>query len=112
MLENHRISIIAHQDQQTIFLTREEIYMIRMEHSTVVLYTKEKTFTSKKRLYEIEEMLGTSFIRISKSTIVNMQHIHYVEPSFQGMMLLVMKNGCRDYISRKYLANFKAYLGL
>ena len=36
----------------------------------------------------------------------------YVEPTLGGLMLLVLKNGCRDHISRKYLPAFKQYLGL
>ena len=31
---------------------------------------------------------------------------------FGGIMLLVLKNGCKDYISRKYLPAFKKYLGI
>ncbi|RKJ31015.1 LytTR family transcriptional regulator, partial [bacterium 1XD42-8] len=32
--------------------------------------------------------------------------------SFGGMMCLVMKNGCKDYVSRKYLPDLKRYLGI
>ncbi|HHT54760.1 MAG TPA: LytTR family transcriptional regulator, partial [Clostridiales bacterium] len=45
----------------------------------------------------------SGFIRISKSVLVNLKYLDCVEPSFGGIMLLVLKNGCKDYISRKYL---------
>ena len=57
-------------------------------------------------------MLGNEFMRISKATVVNLKMIDSVEPSFNAMMYLVMKNGCKDYITRTYLTEFKKYLGL
>ena len=35
-----------------------------------------------------------------------------VEPSFNGVMLLHMKNGEKEYISRKFVPQLKKYLGL
>lgn len=49
-------------------------------------------------------------MRVSKSVLVNLQYLDCVEPSFGGIMLLVLKNGCKDYISRKYLPAFKNIL--
>ena len=51
-------------------------------------------------------------MKISKTTLVNLQYIDGVEASFGGTMLLILKNGCKDYVSRKYLPSFKEYLGL
>lgn len=34
------------------------------------------------------------------------------EAEFGGMMLLTMKNGSSEYVSRHYLPEFKKYLGL
>ncbi len=35
-----------------------------------------------------------------------------IEPGFSGTLLLKLKNGCRDYVSRTYLPKFRKYLGL
>ena len=35
-----------------------------------------------------------------------------IEGGFSGTLLLTLKNGCKDYVSRKYLPGFKKYLGL
>lgn len=51
-------------------------------------------------------------MRISKGTLVNLSMIDSIAPSFQGAVCCVLKNGCKDYISRKYLPAFKAYFGL
>ena len=86
--------------------------MIRIEDAVVWIHCKEKKYSAKKRLCDIEKALGEGFMRISKTTLVNLKYIAYVEPYFNGTMLLVMKNGSKDSISRKYLPKFKEYLGL
>ena len=78
----------------------------------MTIYDKNCKYRSSKRLYELEKILGNDFIRISKSTIINLKEIDSVEPCFNGIMYIKLKNGTIDYISRKYLPNLKKYLGL
>lgn len=103
--------ILARQNEKLLVLSPTDIFMIRMEVGEVVLYTEEKKYTSRKRLYEVKNQLGKDFLRISKTTIINLKQIDSVEPSFDGMVLF-LKNGLKDYISRKYMKEFKTYLGL
>lgn len=112
ILEAKENVITAKDNEKISIIEPKEIYMIRMENKEVVIYCEKKKFISGKKLYELERILGDSFMRISKGTIVNLKMIDSVEPSFNAMMYLVMKNGCKDYISRTYLAEFKKYLGL
>lgn len=97
-------------DEQMIVLQPMEIYLVRMENEQLIVYCQQKKYISNKRLYEMEKLLGSRFMRISKSTIINLQKIKSIEPSFNGTMLIVLKNGLKDYISRKYLPQFKKYL--
>lgn len=106
-------SILTVMDNDRIIVLRPvEVYMIRIENEKAVVYSKTHKYSSNRRLYEFETLLGNEFMRISKSTLVNLKYLDFVEPSFGGTMLLVLKNGCKDYISRKYLPTFKKYLGL
>lgn len=104
--------VTASEDDRVVVLHPEEIYMVRVEHEKTILYGEKRQFQSRKRLYELEESLGKDFLRISKSTLVNLKYLDYVEPSFSGLMLLKLKNQCQDYVSRKYLPDLKRYLGL
>ena len=104
--------ITAIDNEQIIILQPSEIYMLRIENEQLVIYCQQKKYISNKRLYEMENLLGSKFMRISKSTIINLKKLSSVEPSFNGTMLVVLKNGDKDYISRKYLPAFKKYLGL
>lgn len=89
-----------------------DIYMFRVEDKQVNVYTENSNYLVKKPLYQVEEDLDQSFIRISKTTIVNLKKIERVAPSLKGMMFIQLKNGLKDNISRKYLPDFKVALGL
>ena len=51
-------------------------------------------------------------MQISKTTLVNLSCMDSIEAGFSGTLLLKLKNGCSDYVSRTYLPKFKKYLGL
>lgn len=104
--------ITAIKDERIVVLQIKDIYVLKKETKDITIYTEKKQYHCQKRLYELEEILGKQFMRISKSTIINLHQINYVEPSFNGMMCIYLKNGYKDYISRKYLPNLKKYLDI
>ena len=93
-------------------LEMEEIFMFRVEDKQVKVYTENKEYLIKKPLYQVEDTLSGDFVRISKTTIVNLKKIERVAPSLKGMMFIELKNGLKDNISRKYLPGFKQALDL
>lgn len=99
-------------EKNIIILLPKEIYMVRVENGDTVIYGKDRSYRSRKRLYELEQQLGKQFMQISKSTLVNLSYMDSVESGFSGTLLLKLKNGCKDYVSRRYLPQFKKYLGL
>ena len=93
-------------------LQMDEIFMFRVEDKQVKVYTENNEYLIKKPLYQVEETLSGDFVRISKTTIVNLKRIERVAPSLKGMMFIELKNGLKDNISRKYLPDFKQALDL
>ena len=93
-------------------LELSEIFMLRVEDKQVKVYTNNDEYLIKKPLYQVEENLSSDFVRISKTTIVNLKKIERVAPSLKGMMFIQLKNGLKDNISRKYLPEFKQALDL
>ena len=113
MLGSYDSPITALQSNgDIVILQPAEIYMVRVENTETIIYTERKQYRSRKRLYEIGEQLGNQFMQISKSTLINLSCMDSIEPGFSGTLLLKLKNGCKDYVSRKYLSEFKKYLGL
>ena len=106
-------SILAvKKGQDIVLLDFEDIFMIRVEEKQTKVYAEDKDYLVKKPLYQIEENLDSNFVRVSKTTIVNLRKIKRVAPSLRGMMFIELKNGLKDNISRKYLSDFKEALDL
>ena len=89
-----------------------DVFMFRVEDKQVKVYTEDSEYQIKKPLYQVEENLTSDFVRISKTTIVNLKKVERVAPSLKGMMFIQLKNGLKDNISRKYLPDFKQALDL
>ena len=99
-------------EEEIVVLQPKEIYMVRIEGGDTVIYGEKQKYRSRKRLYELADILGKQFMQISKTTLINLSYIDSIEPGFSGTMLMKLKNGNKDYVSRKYLPEFKRYLGL
>jgi DNA-binding LytR/AlgR family response regulator len=97
----------------------EQIYSISCDHILYIetiqeilfVHTGSKIFETKKRLYELEEMLPEHFARISKSVIMNLKQVEYYSPLANGLMKATFYNSEETYISRKYLKLLRAKIG-
>lgn len=99
-------------EEDIVVLQPKEIYMVRVEDGDTVIYGARQRYRSRKRLYELAEQLGKQFMQISKTTLINLSYMDSIEAGYSGTLLLKLKNGNKDYVSRKYLPEFKKYLGL
>lgn len=99
-------------EEDIVVLHPKEIFMVRVEDGDTIIYGARQSYRSRKRLYELAEQLGKQFMQISKTTLINLSYMDSIEPGFSGTLLLKLKNGNKDYVSRKYLPEFKKYLGI
>ena len=99
-------------EEDIIVLQPKDIFMVRVEDGDTIIYGARQKYRSRKRLYELADQLGKQFMQISKTTLINLSYMDSIEPGFSGTLLLKLKNGNKDYVSRKYLPEFKKYLGL
>ena len=107
-------SVITGADdfERTIIINPSDIVAVHAEKKWCRILTETADYSCRKRLYELEQLLGPEFMRISKSILVCIRKIDSVEAVFNGMLLLNMKNGSKEYVSRTYLPNLKSYLGI
>lgn len=110
--EDSKDMLAVKKGSDIALLEFSDVYMFRVEDKQVVVYTENNNYLIKKPLYQVEETLGSDFVRISKSAIVNLKKVERVAPSLKGMMFIQLKNGLKDNISRKYLPGFKEALDL
>ena len=104
--------IAVKKGQDIALLELGDIFMFRVEEKQVKVFSENNEYVIKKPLYQVEETLSSDFLRISKTTIINMKKIKRVAPSLKGMMFVELKNGLKDNISRKYLPDFKKAIDL
>ena len=100
------------KDGKTVLLEISFIYYIESVDKRTFVYTKENCYESKLRLYELEESLGSYFLRISKSMIANLKKIKSVKSDLSGRMEASMLNGEKIVISRSYVKEIKRRLDL
>ena len=112
LLENGSGGIAVTKDRSTYFCKLTMIYYIESVDKHTYVYTKGDCFESRDRLYELEEKLGTYFVRNSKSMIVNLRKVRNVSAEPGGRMVAVLLNGERVIISRSYVKEIKRRLGI
>jgi DNA-binding LytR/AlgR family response regulator len=105
--------LAARRGDRIYFISTQQVEMIRAENGSICMYDSTgKKYELEGTLQALEGRLGEAFIRIGKSVIVNLYQIDHVIPSFNSTMGVRMKNKMEDYISRKYLPQFKERLGM
>ena len=113
VFSNSEAPVTAYQNEEDIVVLQpKDIFMVRVEDGDTVIYGAKQRYRSRRRLYELAQQLGKQFMQISKTTIVNLSYMDSIEAGYSGTLLLKLKNGNKDYVSRKYLPEFKKYLGL
>ena len=87
----------------------EEIINIMLQEDEIPFYSYEEDseYLSNEEKYE-----NTDYIRISKSSIVNLNKIKSIRPDFGGKIIATMENNEKIYISRQYVPILKKKLGI
>lgn len=89
----------------------DDIVGIEVYHTELIIYTINSQLTTNGTLKEIYAKLKKHhFIQISKSAIINIDHLDYMETAFSGNMTAFLTNNLKLNVSRKYLPGLKKCL--
>ena len=100
--------IPAFNEDEIKILAFPEIECVFSEDGkTFVTDTSGNRFRIKMRLYEIEEILPSYFIRINKSALANEKRIDRFSSTIIGSVDAVFKSGNKEYVSRRCFAEIK-----
>lgn len=103
--------ILGKSDKKVYILDIKDIYFFYSENQKVFVETEDFRYEVDERLYEIEENFkNTSFIRVSKFSIVNLKKVKNIDMSFSGNLTINFINGKKESISRRYISKIKDYL--
>lgn len=93
--------ILGFKDDDAFVLDLKNIYRFFTEDKDVFIECRDYTYKSRLRMYEIEHRLNNSFVRISRSEIINISYIKKLDLSFKGIIAVELKNGTVSYVSRR-----------
>lgn len=112
-LRNEKTKLTAYSDDGITMLEPKEVYYFESVDNKVFAYCAKRIYEIRKKLYELEsDLTGTDFLRISKSTIVDLSKIAHLSAAFNGRLEAKLKNGEKIIISRQYVPTLKKRLGL
>ncbi len=105
-------NIVGYKHKRMYLISIDDIEYIEGFSKECYIHTLDDEYQSEYKLYELEEMLqGTSFIRISKSILVNLCFIDYILTEANMKYGLYMKSHMKLTLNRKYVLAFKQKIG-
>ena len=85
------------------YVPMEEIYFFETEGRELRAHTADRIFFCGYKLYELEEMLPGSFLRVSKSAILNTRQIRAIHKNIAGASEVEFAGtNKRAFVSRSY----------
>lgn len=105
------LKIVGKNQDKTALISSDDIFYIESIEKKTFIYLKDELWECKLRLYEIEERLNRKvFIRISKSSIVNINYVKKISLMINRNLMLKMDNKEKIIVSRRYVKTFKEFL--
>lgn len=95
--------IFVQKSEKLINLAVEEIMFLEASGDYTILTTKTDQFVSSSGIGKLEEILNPEiFIRVHRSTIININFLKEIEKHFNGGMIVKMQSGKSFPVSRTY----------
>ncbi|MDQ0151148.1 LytTR family DNA-binding domain-containing protein [Eubacterium multiforme] len=103
--------IIAYRGDTQYNISLSKILFFETEENRICAHTIDNIYNVKYRLYELEEFLPQYFMRVSKSTILNINHIYSITHSIASSNRVEFQNTHKQvYVSRYYYKLLKVKL--
>lgn len=102
-IRNDKVEVLDQKDLIRVYAASGKVFAV----------TDKGEYTIRLRLYELEERLDVhQFVRISNSEIINIRKVSNFDLSFSGTICVKLTNGTVTYVSRRYVAKIKKFLGI
>lgn len=91
------------QGEKHYYLGLDEVLFFDTSQKQVYAHTKNDIYKTDKKLYQLEEILPMSFMRVSKATIVNTKKIRSITHNITSSSLVEFAGTVKEtYVSRQY----------
>lgn len=104
-------TMVLLQDSTEFYVSMKNILFFETSDNGINAHTKSDIYKTKYRLYELEEFLPGYFVRISKSTILNINCIYSITRNLTGASAVSFSGTHKQvYVSRSYYSLLKSKL--
>ena len=101
--------LVLYKEEEQFIVPAGDIVFLETSGNKLLAYTQSDCYEAKLKLYEVKELLSAHpFAQISKSTIVNIDHVKSIQAEFSGNYRIRLKSRKESLtISRKYFKDFR-----
>ena len=98
-------------DDRQYEIAVSDVFFIESVDNKTFIYTKNKVYETRHKLYELEEILKEKrFLRVSKSTLLNLMKVSAIKPALNSRFTAELFSGEQVIITRKYVPELKKAL--
>ena len=111
MQEGKIKNLIGIENNDIFIINIPEVILFFSEEKNNFCKTQDGTYKIKEKLYELEEALPQrDFIRISHSTIINVNHVKCFNTSIIGKIIVKFKDGTQEVVAKRRAAEIMRFL--
>lgn len=112
LLAGEESQLVGYEGDSIVVLKPKKITCFVSGGDKVFAIAGEHKYLVKKRLYQLEEQMGSDYIRINQSCLANISQISRFSVSIGGSLEVVFRDGYRDFVSRRELKKVKERMGI
>lgn len=107
-IENAQEKMVLYKKETEYYVKLDDILFFETGINGIEAHTKNDIFQTKRKLYELEELLPGIFMRISKSAILNTNKVYAINRNLTASSLIEFKDTYKQvYVSRNYYKPLK-----
>lgn len=108
--KNQKMKIKLFQKETTYYINYQQLLFFETSGRFIQAHTRSDVFETHFKLYELEKLLPSNFMRVSKSTILNLDQIYGLTHSLTNNLVEFQNTYKQVYVSRKYFKKLKEEL--
>lgn len=113
VVETSRVQLEGKIKDHGYVIDSFDVCYIESVDNCTFLYTESEVFENREKLYALENKLkNTTFVRISKSVLLNMDYLESVRPLTNYRLEANLENKEKLVINRHYVKEVKQYLNI
>lgn len=95
--------VLVNQDGRILFIPTRDIDLVRVTGKQVRIFVGDQCYVTRQSLRNMERLLGRQlFVRVHRSTIINVNQIAEFCPLRRGDCEVLLKRGTRVLLSRRF----------